>query len=123
MCRVLMSINPEYVEKIIEGTKKFEYRKVRCKREISEIIIYCTAPVCKVVGKVQVKSILEDEPEVLWGKTRDESGTDYKFYKEYFQGHDKGIAYQLGKVTKFKKEKSLSFYKVKTAPQSYIYID
>lgn len=25
MCKVLMSINPEYVEKILSGSKKYEY--------------------------------------------------------------------------------------------------
>lgn len=118
-----MSINPEYVNKIMQGTKKFEYRKTRCKREITEIIIYCTAPVCKVVGTVKVKNILEEEPEVLWNKTKEDSGTDYAFYRRYFEGREKGIAYQLGKVTEFKKQKNLSYYNVKAAPQSYIYIE
>ena len=55
-----MSINPEYVEKILSGTKKYEFRKSKCKREVSEIIIYSTAPVSKVVGKVKVKNIIEE---------------------------------------------------------------
>ena len=32
MCTILMSINPEYVDKIIAGNKKYEYRKVKAKK-------------------------------------------------------------------------------------------
>lgn len=123
MCKVLMSINPEYVEKIFSGTKKYEYRKCSCKREVSEIIIYCTAPVSKVVGRVKVKGVLETEPEILWGMTKEYSGVEYEFYKKYFDGREKGVAYQLGTVKEFKRPKELAFYGVKAAPQSYLYIE
>ena len=45
MSQMLLSINPEHVENILLGTKRFEFRKVRCKYEVSKIIIYATAPV------------------------------------------------------------------------------
>ena len=32
MCKVLMSIKPEYVDEILSGRKKYEYRKTRLKR-------------------------------------------------------------------------------------------
>lgn len=123
MCRVLMSINPQYVEKIIEETKLFEYRRIKCKRDVSEIIIYETSPVCKVVGTVKVKGILEETPERLWEMTKEKSGIEYKFFHQYFEGREKAFAYQLGKVRKFKQPKSLEFYGVKVAPQSYVYIE
>ena len=40
MCDVLMSINPEYVELIFNGEKKYEFRKNVCKRRVDKIIIY-----------------------------------------------------------------------------------
>lgn len=123
MCKVLMSINPEYVEKILSGTKKYEFRKSKCKREVSEIIIYSTAPVSKVVGKVKVKNIIEENLDMLWDITKEFSGIEYDFFKKYYDGREKGAAYQLGAVTKFKQPKKLDYYGVKAAPQSYVYID
>ena len=38
MCKVLMSINPEHVSNILAGTKKYEFRKIKCKRKIESII-------------------------------------------------------------------------------------
>ena len=47
MCSILLSINPEYAEKIMDGSKKFEFRKRKCKRRVDKIIIYSTSPVKK----------------------------------------------------------------------------
>lgn len=33
MCQMLLSINPEYVEGILQGIKRYEYRKFRCRYE------------------------------------------------------------------------------------------
>ena len=49
--RVLLSIKPEFVKEIIEGRKKFEYRKKVFKRpDVSSIVVYATKPYGKVVG-------------------------------------------------------------------------
>ena len=42
MCKLLMSINPEHVENILAGRKKFEFRKTKCKEQIDSIVIYST---------------------------------------------------------------------------------
>ena len=38
MSKILMSIKPEYVDKIFSGEKKYEYRKRLCKKKIDTII-------------------------------------------------------------------------------------
>ena len=40
MYNMLISIKPEYVENIFNGSKKYEYSKIRCKQDIDKIIIY-----------------------------------------------------------------------------------
>ena len=45
--KIIISINPEHVENIINGTKKYEYRTKAAKQDISSIIIYETVPVKK----------------------------------------------------------------------------
>ena len=44
MSTILLSIKPEYVNKIIAGTKKYEFRKHLAQGDIQKIIIYSTAP-------------------------------------------------------------------------------
>ena len=51
MCKILLSINPEHVENIFNGNKKYEYRKIKCKEKVDKIIIYSTAPIMQVVGE------------------------------------------------------------------------
>ena len=46
--KIIVSINPEYVEKILSGEKKFEYRTRAAKQQVDTLIIYATKPMMKV---------------------------------------------------------------------------
>lgn len=122
MCNMLISINPEHVENIFNGSKKYEYRKIRCKQDIDKIIIYSTYPIMKVVGEAKIEKILEDSPDNIWEETKNYSGIDLKFYQEYFQDRNKAIAYKLTNIKKYNKPKDLSSYGIKKAPQSFVYV-
>ena len=122
MCNMLISINPEHVENIFNGSKKYEYRKIRCKQDIDKIIIYSTYPIMKVVGEAKVEKILEDSPDNIWEETKKYSGIDLKFYQKYFKDRSKAIAYKLTNIKKYNAPKELSIYGIKAAPQSFIYV-
>ena len=122
MCKLLMSINPEHVDNILAGTKKFEFRKTKCKEKIDSIIIYSTFPIMRVVAEVEVKDIIEDTPQIVWSKTRTAAGIDKIFFDRYYSGRDIAVAYVLGEVKKFSSPKYLADYGVKAAPQSYVYV-
>ena len=122
MSKVLMSINPEHVNNIISGVKTYEFRKVKCKKEISSIIIYSTSPIKQIIGEVEVKSVIVGSPEFVWEKTQNGAGIDKLFFDHYFLNKEKAVAYCLGKVTMFKCAKKLKDYGINTAPQSFIYI-
>lgn len=122
MCNMLISINPEHVENIFNGSKKYEYRKIRCKQDIDKIIIYSTFPTMKVVGEAKVEEILEDSPDNIWEKTKKYSGIDLNFYQKYFKNRTKAIAYKLTNIKKYNNPKDLSSYGIKVAPQSFIYV-
>ncbi len=34
MCKILLSINPQHVQHIFDGTKEYELRKTQCKEEV-----------------------------------------------------------------------------------------
>lgn len=122
MCKILISIKPEYVEKIFNGTKKYEYRTKLAKRDVDKLVVYCTAPVKKVIGEVDVTNTLTEKPDVLWKKTKEFSGLSKDGYEKYFKTHKEANAYALSNPRVFKKPKSLTDYGIESAPQSFYYI-
>ena len=121
--KILISIKPEYTEKIISGVKKYEYRRHVAKKDISSIIIYETTPIKRVVAEAEIEAILSYTPDELWKLTKEESGINKKFFDEYFKGKIIAHAYRIGKVKVFEKPKLLEDYGVRYAPQSFIYIN
>lgn len=121
---VLLSIKPEFANKIFDGTKKFEFRKAIFKRtDIRRVIVYASSPVQKVIGEFQIESILNDSVENLWKRTSEFSGITKDFYQQYFAGREQAYAIQVGNVKRFKKAKTLQDYNINFAPQSYVYIE
>ena len=120
--KILISINPEHVENILNGTKKYEYRKLAAKQDISSIIIYETTPVKRIVAEAEIIDVLMLPPEELWRETKDASGISKEFFDGYFNGRDVAYAYKLGKIKIYDKPKTLMDYGVKAAPQSFIYL-
>lgn len=119
---MLLSINPEHVANILNGEKKYEFRKVRCKEKVDKIIIYSTAPVMRVVGEVDVLDIYEEEPGTLWDITAEHSGISKDFFDEYYKGKKRAVAFKLGKVKKHKTPFTLADFGLNFAPQSFVYL-
>lgn len=122
MCRMLLSINPCHVNNILNGTKRFEYRKLKCKRTVEQIVIYATYPIKSVVAIANVDEIIEGEPNDVWERTKSFSGIDHDFYSKYYEGSMKAVAYKLSHIKEFIPPKPLSDFGLHTAPQSFAYI-
>ncbi|MBO6193243.1 MAG: ASCH domain-containing protein [Clostridiales bacterium] len=122
MKRVLLSINPEHVSNIISGRKKYEYRKIVAKQEVSSIYIYETTPVKRIVAEAEVLGVIKLPPNQLWELTKQYSGISKCFFDTYFQDRQVAYAYELGKVTVYEKPRKLIDFGVKAAPQSFVYI-
>lgn len=123
MCAILLSINPNHVENIMNGTKRYEYRKVACKRQVDKILIYSTNPIMRVVGEADVEDILIDNPELIWKKTQKKSGIDKSFFDQYYANRELAVAYKLKNVVKYNVPKKLKDYGINNAPQSFQYIE
>lgn len=100
----LLSIKPKYVKKIIEGTKKYEFRKAIFKNNVKKVWIYESAPTKKIIGEFYVGIILSDSPEGLWEKLQDESGISEEEFFCYFDGKGKGYALEIKKFKLYKKK-------------------
>ena len=71
---VLMSIKPKYVEKILSGEKKYEYRKTLLKKDVESILVYSTSPVKKVVCEIKLLEVVKGTLEYVYSKTNKEGG-------------------------------------------------
>lgn len=124
MSKILMPINPIHVEKIMTGIKKYEYRKILPKKiNINTMLIYSTSPIKKVIGEAEILEIIVDNKEIVWNKTKDNSGINKEFYDKYYENNEQAVAYKLGKVKKYAPPKELKDYNINYYPQSFIYLD
>lgn len=122
--KVLLSIKPEYVEKIFSGEKKYEFRRNIFKRKnIESIIIYSTYPVKRIIGEFEIEKIIQDLPENLWNLSPENTGISKKDFFKYFKNKEKGYAIKIGRLIKYEKMKTLSDFSINYAPQSFIYIE
>ncbi len=122
MKKILISINPQYVKKILDGTKKYEFRTKAAKQDINGLIIYSTYPTKKVVAEVEIIEVLAMKPDKLWDETKQYAGINKKDYNKYFADREVAYAYKLGKIKKFTKPRELNYYGISFAPQSFVYV-
>lgn len=122
MYQMLLSINPEHVARILQGEKLYEYRKFRCRDDVGKIIIYATAPLKQVVAEAEIADIVEDDVLAVWNQTKEHSGISYNFFRKYYKGKKKAVAYHLKNVVIYNRPLTLTEIGVSCAPQSYRYI-
>ena len=121
MATIILSIKPNFAEAILNGSKRFEFRKVECKRSIDRIVIYATSPLSKVIGEVDVIETLVDAPDALWLLSEDYAGIDRDSFERYFGDRKSGIAFKLCNPKKFSVGKDLEEYGLSQPPQSFVY--
>ncbi len=119
---ILLSINPEYVERIFAGSKKYEFRKRLANKTVGKILMYSTSPTMKVVGEVQVVETISASPTALWECTKKFAGISRDKYRKYFKGCKVAYAYRLGQVIRYDPPKELSEFNISLPPQSFIYL-
>ena len=99
---VILSIKPKYVQSIIQGDKRYEFRKAIFKnRTIDRVFIYSSAPVKRIVALFEIGTILEDHPATLWDTVREYAGIDDREFFSYFAGKKWGYAIGIENVQEF----------------------
>ena len=120
--KVVLSIKPEFANKIFDGTKKFEFRKAIFKNEnIKTILVYSSSPVQKVIGEFQIDRIFNDDLATLWELTKEYSGITEDYFYKYFAHREKGFAIQIKSKTKYTNPKCLRADYNLHPPQSFTY--
>ena len=121
--KVLLSIKPEFAEKIFDGTKRYEFRRSIFKEEnIKKVIVYASSPLQQVIGEFEIDDIFSLHPEALWKKTKRHSGISEEHFFNYFYNKEIGHAIKIKNVKKYRRPLSLRENFNTIPPQSFSYI-
>jgi len=122
--RVLLSIKPEYAEKIFTGVKRYEFRRTVFRNpDVRIVVVYASHPIQKVIGEFEIERIINDELEDLWEQTKKYAGIDEACFFNYFSDKESGYAIKIKKAKKYKKALCLREKFNATPPQSFMYLD
>ena len=89
---LLLSIRPEYAEKIFDGTKKIELRRVRPRLEEGDlVIVYASSPTKALLGAFEVERVIEKLVINLWNDVEKEAGINLKEFFNYYEGKSIGF--------------------------------
>ena len=121
--KVLLSIKPEFAERIFDGSKKFEFRKAIFKDErITTVVVYASSPTQMVIGEFKIDSIINDEPMKVWRKTKKHAGINEDYFFQYFADREIAYAIKVKNVKRYRKPLCLRQDFNLTPPQSFMYL-
>ena len=124
MRKLLLPIKPKYVDAIIAGTKRVEYRtRIRKDSEVTTALIYRCDDLKKIVAEFTIGGIIKGTPEQVWKQTKELGGIEEKDYFQYFANRNIAYAYQICNLVIYPEATPLSSLGIKKAPRSFRYIE
>lgn len=119
---IVMSIKPEFVDKIFSGEKKYEFRRKIFKKNVSVVHVYSSSPIKMVVGNFRIGKVINCDINELWVKTKEHSGIDEKRFFEYFKGLEMGYAIEIINPKRYEISQHIINFGVGRPPQSFMYL-
>ena len=121
--KIVLSIKPEFANKIFAGTKKYEFRRSIFKNpDVKKVIVYASSPVQKIIGEFEIEHILNHDVDTLWDITKDLSGISSDYFYQYFSEKEKGFAIKIKNVKRYKSPECLKKDFNLLPPQSFAYL-
>ena len=124
---LLLSIRPKFAEKVFNGTKKVELRRV--KPGISEgdiVVVYVSSPVKQIWGTFEVGRIIEKPLHELWDLVQCEACLSKNEFDEYYDGIERGYGIYIRGTAYIKQPIDLNEIRERWGgfhpPQSYRYL-
>ena len=125
---LLLSIRPEYAEKIFNRTKTVELRRTRPARlqpQGTTAVVYVSSPVKALMGSFVVEQAIEAAPALLWKRVAAVAGVTRQEYDRYYAGTARGVGLLIRDVQVFQRPIGLERLRAfgVRPPQSYGYLD
>jgi predicted transcriptional regulator len=120
----LLSVKPEYVERIVAGSKRVEFRRTGFARPVSHVVLYATMPVGRLMAVCEVSAIHRGPPASLWRTFGTVGGIGADRYWAYYRGTTHAVAIGIQRVRRLARELSLQEVGIHgPPPQSYRYLE
>lgn len=122
---ILLSLQPQYWDMILEGAKKYEYRRL-FRKDAVNAYIYVSTPRKEIVGFVEFAEPIIDSPENIASFAEKQRPGSQKPMLDYMKNCDVGYAIP---ILSYEAIKPLSlkilrdYFPNFTAPQNYIVLD
>lgn len=121
--KILLSIKPQYAEKIFSREKRFEFRKTIFTRNVTTVIVYASSPCQRIIGEFDIEAILKGQPSDIWEQTKEYAGITKEDFFRYFDKKQVAFALQIGNVRKYQESiNPYTEYKHFFPPQSFCYV-
>jgi predicted transcriptional regulator len=122
--KILLSIKPEYSNKIFSGKKRFEFRRQKPKHLFDIVFVYESNPTKKIVGWFSVRKIIYGSPNYVWKQCKDAGGIEEEDYFKYCGGRKVVYAFEIDKTLLFESPINPSdLVPGFNPPQSFTYFD
>jgi len=125
---LLLSIRPEYANKIFDRTKTVELRRIRPRllNEGDRVVVYVSSPQQAVVGSFKVDNIVEKPVTELWEEVEKLAGISHEDFYDYYYGVRLGVGIFLKDIHRFSQPVELHRLRNKLPnlkpPQSFRYL-
>lgn len=118
-----MAIHPKYAEAILSGRKRIEFRKRSLASDISDVLIYATRPVQRIVGRFKVAEVVCDTPVQLWAEYGDLGAITRSDFVAYYSGALCAYGFLVAHVERFPVPYTLQeMWPQPAVPQSISYL-
>jgi predicted transcriptional regulator len=120
----LMSIKPEYAERLLSGSKQVEFRRTGPKEVVRWILVYATQPIGALVGVLEVAAANRATPQKLWSDFGSVGGIEKAAFFSYFAGAVSGEALVVSRALRLNEPVRLEDAGLPIRPpQSFRYVD
>ncbi|MCB9528618.1 MAG: ASCH domain-containing protein [Myxococcales bacterium] len=106
---IIMSIKPQFVDRILSGRKTVELRKPTARLAAgTRTLIYASSPRCAVVGEAEIRRRHQLPLNELWRRFGAQAAITEEAFNAYFDGSTEGVAFELRGVKRYEEPLSLA---------------
>lgn len=120
---MLLPIHPQYAEAILAGTKTVEFRRRVVPDDVTDVVMYATAPMQRIVGAFEIARVVTATPAQAWHRFRNAGGIGQAAFDSYFAGAEQAFVIEIHNPRWFSSSFGLSDVDEDLRPpQSYQYL-
>lgn len=100
---LLVSVKPEFANKIIIKEKTIELRKTKPNVKVGDyIIIYASSPIKSILGFGVIKQVIVSTPQIIWENKSSYLGIDKQSFDQYFKDKQRAIGIEIESIIQVK---------------------